>query len=125
MFANTALGPECPVCSSEMWDFTDTVSDFTEDNNREPQHDVTAEAECFDCESVFEMDLKLDDNSRFRELKIKTVSPPEGFGWGTVKQAGLGEKHVLHIWGNSNDSMGTQYQDKYHLQDVRVVEGNQ
>lgn len=123
MLANTELGPACPVCSSEMWEFTD-VHDFTEDNNREPRHDVTAEAECFDCESIFELELKLDKNSKFRELKIKTVSPPQGFGWGTLSKTGMENEHTLHIWGNNNDSKGTQYQDKYALQDITVVEKN-
>jgi hypothetical protein len=124
MLSNTELGPVCPVCSSEMWEFAD-VHDFTEDNNREPQHEVTASAECFDCESVFELDLQLDKNSRFRELKIKTVSPPQGFGWGTPNLPAVDNKHVLHIWGDMNDSEGTQYQDKYHLQNVTVVNNNE
>ncbi|WP_281193737.1 hypothetical protein [Halorubrum sp. F4] len=124
MFTNTDLGPECPVCSSEMWNFTN-LSDFTGNNNREPQHEVTAEAECFDCDSVFELDLELDDKSDFRKYKSKTISPPQGFGWGTPGTPAPGTNHVLHFWGDMNDSAGTQYQDKYHLQEITVVEDNQ
>jgi hypothetical protein len=86
---------------------------------------VTAEAECFDCDSVFELDLELDDKSDFRKYKIKTVSPPQGFGWGTPSLPASETKHVLHFWGDMNDSEGSQYQDKYYLQDITVVENNE
>ena len=123
MLANTELGPACPVCSSEMWEFDD-VGDFTGENNRQPQHEVNAAAECFDCESMFELELKLDDDSMFRELNLKAVSPPQGFGWGTPSLPAVENKHFLYIWGDMNDSEGSQYLEEYHLQSVTVKQDN-
>jgi len=120
MFANIDLGPQCPVCESAMWEFT-TATDFMGVDNEHLAADVTAEAECFDCDSVFAVSVTVDDEDCLWTSDGESVSPPQGFGWGTVRSQ-IVATHVLHVWGDTNDSFGDQYCQTYDFQDIRIIE---
>jgi hypothetical protein len=122
MLGNPDLGPECPVCSSGEWEFTD-FDMFTETGDRQPKHRVTVRADCDDCDSKFDIDLRLDDDSMFQKYNIQSVSPPQGFGWGSVPSTSQ-SNDILHVWGNMNDGRGSQYSEKYILRNITVIENN-
>lgn len=120
MIGNTELGPGCPVCSSGEWSFSDP-SAFTVENSNRPAERVTVRAGCHECDTKFDLDLRLDDDAFFREVKPKTVAPPVGFGWGSEISQG---NAVLHIWGALVDTSGSDYVEEYHLENMVVVEDN-
>jgi hypothetical protein len=105
-----------------MWEFSGDGT-LTENNNRQLKDRVTARAECRECDSVFDIDLKLDDESMFRDINIKTVSPPQGTAWGSAPDVSM-KPDILYVWGNMNDGTGSQYIEQYYLQNVTPIEDN-
>lgn len=114
MIGNPQLGPGCPVCDSDRWGFND-MNKFSQHTGNQPKHSVTVRATCDDCDSIFDMDLELYDQSMFRELNIQSVGPPIGCGWGEER---------LHVWGEMADGFGSEYCEQYLLNKTTIIDDN-
>ena len=59
----------------------------------------------------------------FREYNLETVSGIQDAAWGEPPNLTLGEP-ILYIRGNMNDRQGSQYNEKYLLQNITFIQDN-